>query len=253
MYMSKNVHVLSRTLFAATGIHILGTLARGIVRMCIRDDSGLPDMANDTIWNLQLIIETVMLLLTIVVFWYARRRMHYYMDLVDDADKKEMGRLQEDQLGENLSALPARTILNLTEVWAVIFIGMRMVQEVASILYRRFAGDLFALFTKGIVNKKRRLVSIYNTTHGFKYIAMMCAILLGVMVTAIILHDKWMKIASVIVAIIFLGSFAFLYMQKMQMFGQSIGIVWTSVIFHVIETVGLVAVAIYLRWKYRGV
>ena len=253
MYMSKNVHVLSITLFTATAIHILGTVIKSIVRMCIRDNSGLPDMVNDTLWNFQLITDLVMLLLTILVFWYARQKMHHYMDLISDDDKTELGRLQEDQLGENLSTLPARTILNLVEVWAVIFIGVRLAQQIASIVYRRFAGELFSLLLSGAFNKKKKLVAIYNTTHGFKYIAMMCAILLGVMITAIILHDRALKIASLIITCIFLGSFAFLDMQKMNLFGQHIGIVWTSVIFHVIETVGLVVVAIYLRWKYRGV
>ncbi|HAK58725.1 MAG TPA: hypothetical protein DCP06_07080 [Lachnospiraceae bacterium] len=253
MYMSKNVHILSRTIFAATTVYVLGSVAMAVIRMCIRDNSGLPDMANDTIWGIQLALDALMIIATALIFWFARKKMHYYMDLIDDSDKTELGRLQEDSFGDNLSALPARTILNLLEIWAVITVGMRIVHQVTSIMYRRFAGDLFSLYTSGAIKGKKKLISIYNTTHGFKYLVMMCAILLGVIVTAIYLHDRILKIFSLIVTAVFIYSFAFLDMQKMHMFGHNIGIVWTSVIFHLIETVGLVVFAIYLRKKYRGV
>ena len=96
-------------------------------------------------------------------------------------------------------------------------------------------------------------VSIFALMPRIKNKDLLSAILLGVIVTAIYLHDRILKILSLIVTAVFICSFAFLDMQKMHMFGHNIGIVWTSVIFHLIETVGLVVFAIYLRKKYRGV
>ena len=48
-------------------------------------------------------------------------------------------------------------------------------------------------------------------------------------------------------------SVAGLEMFTLSLLGRNYGIVWSSVIFHLMETVGLFALARYLRIRYHGV
>ncbi len=89
-------------------------------------------------------------------------------------------------------------------------------------------------------------------THGFKYLSMLMAILLGVMMTAVFLHDRRLEIAVPVIAGLFLLAFGLLHMQKISLIGREIGIVWTSVIFHLTETIGLFGFSIYLAKHYTG-
>ena len=51
---------------------------------------------------------------------------------------------------------------------------------------------------------------------------------------------------------IFLASFAALQMQTVFFMGHEVGIVWTSIIYHATETIGLLVLALYLSKKYKG-
>ncbi len=96
-------------------------------------------------------------------------------------------------------------------------------------------------------------VTIYNNTHGFKYMGMLLAILIGVIMTGIFLKDKLLKGVTLACTALFLITFSLFQMQTIEFFGKSIGIAWTSVIFHFVETMGLIALALYLRYRYHGV
>jgi hypothetical protein len=95
-------------------------------------------------------------------------------------------------------------------------------------------------------------VVIYNMTHGFKYLEMLSAILLGVVITGIFLNDRFLKVASMAILLFFLLSFGVLQMQTISFFGREIGIVWTSTIHHVTETLGLVFLSLYLSKRFKG-
>ena len=96
-------------------------------------------------------------------------------------------------------------------------------------------------------------MSIYNLTHGFKYQGMLIALLLGAMMTGIFLDDRALKITSIVIACLFMLSIAGPEMFTLSLMGRRYGIVWSSVIFNLMETVGLFALALYLRWRYNGV
>ena len=175
------------------------------------------------------------------------------MGIVEEDDREEMGRLQEEVFGEKLSSLSAQEVSKLLQIWAVIFIGAQIVYEVSSSLYRGFVNDLFDLLSVAVFQDASALLSIYNNTHGFKYLAMVISILIGVMMTGIFLDDRFLKGVAVGTAFLFLVCFALLQIHTVSVLGRSIGIVWTSVIFHFLETAGLVCFSLYLRGKYQGV
>ncbi|MBO4396193.1 MAG: hypothetical protein J5819_07600 [Eubacterium sp.] len=254
MYFSSKKHFLTDALLIVTGVNTLGYIAMVIVRMILKvKKKGMPDMLNNTIWTIQLIVSLVTVALICFVFIYKAKKFSHYMSLFEKDDMDDMGKLQEQYMTESkLSTLQASDITKLIQLWLVIFTFVQIINEFCSILYRRFAKSLFDLYQSGHVEVKQDLVSIYNQTHGFKYLAMTCAILIGVVVTAIFLSDKYLRLVFFIVAAVYFFSFAFLDMVKIPLFGRTIGIVWTSMTFHAIETVGMVIFAIYLRKRYRG-
>jgi hypothetical protein len=72
------------------------------------------------------------------------------------------------------------------------------------------------------------------------------------MMTAIFLRDRRLGIAVLMIAVLFLLAFGILQMQTITFTGREIGIVWTSVIFHLTETVGLFGFSVYLAKHYKG-
>ena len=47
----------------------------------------------------------------------------------------------------------------------------------------------------------------------------------------------------------FVLAFAVMQMNTITLAGRTMGIVWTSVIFHALQTIGLFSIALYLRNK----
>jgi hypothetical protein len=95
-------------------------------------------------------------------------------------------------------------------------------------------------------------VMLYNMTHGFKYLEILAAILLGVVMTGIFLNDRYLKLASLVILTLFLISFAVMQMQTVYLMGREVGIVWTSIIYHLTETLGIIFLSGYLNIRYKG-
>ena len=254
MYFSKNKHLLSRALMATAGLNLAAAVVIAILRILInRQNAAAPDMADALIWNMQMVVSIVQLVATCAVFWYAWRKLAQYLKAVPEEDREEMGRLQEEAFGGNIAALSAEAIRRLLEIWAVILIGTQFVYDITSIVYRNFVFQLFGAFLMAGAIGNGAFESIYNNTHGFKYLGMLIAIFLGIMMTGIFLNDKLLKGAAVVLTLLFLFSFSVSQMSTLSIFSRSIGIVWTSLIFHITDTVGLLIMAVYLRKHYLGV
>ena len=253
MYFGSHKHLLSRTLLWAAALNIITMGLSALVRLLLRNAvSFFPDMTEDYIWVTQIVFSFVRLLVMFMVFVIAWRKVTKYMGVVEEDDLAEMGRLQEEVFGREISSLSADAISRLLQIWAVILIGTQFVYDITSLQYRRFVNELTLLLSNGEMLTGTSFISLYNSTHGFKYLGMLIAILLGVMMTGIFLNDRLLKILTASITGAFLLSFSVFQMYTFNIFGRSIGVVWTSVIFHITETVGIIALSLYLRKKYRG-
>ena len=255
MYLNNSKHVLSRVLMTAAAINIAAAILAGVLRFIINRNTSLaPDMADGITWMAQMTVSFVQLVMLCVLFFYAFRRLGRYMSTVADDDREAMGKLQEEVFGrKNLPVLSADAIRRLLQIWSVILIGVEFIYDITSSVYREFMMQLFnmELLTGGIFSGGFTI--LYNSTHGFKYLGMLIAILLGIMMTGIFLDDRILKTVAIVLAILFLTAFSVFQMHTISFFGRSVGVVWTSVIFHATETVGLLTVAIYMRTHYQGV
>ena len=251
MYVSRKEHYLSNSLYWAAGIHTAANAILAVTRRIARiKNSNVPDMENGIIWASQIAVSAMLVLFMAFVFINSYEKLKKAMSVVDESDHLRMAVLQQEVMGSKVPALTGDSIAKLIELWGAILVGIRMVYDICSLIYRRFILDLIDLSEESANSEE--FIAIYNNTHGFKYIGLLVALLIGVLMTGIFLNDRLLKLVSLIIMTFFLLSFVLLGMHTFTVGGYSIGIVWTSVIFHLFETVGLLLVGVHLRRNYIG-
>ncbi len=248
MFFGAKKHILSNAILISALARMLEFILSGILRFVAHKT----DISSELINALQIALSIFTVLLSAVVFIYYLHKAKTYLSLVDEEDRAEMGMLQAEVFGKDNSTLNGDIISKLLRVWFAILVGAQIMYDVSSGLYSRFIALLN--FTTALYGDATGAgyAYFYDFTHGFKYQGMLIALLLGIVVTAIFLDDRVLRVMSYVVALLFLLSSLFMRMTSLNMLGNVVGIVWTSVIFHVIDTVGLMAFALYMRIRYKG-
>lgn len=151
------------------------------------------------------------------------------------------------------SKVPTKRQKQLLYLWGIILIFVQSIYDITIILYDRLLTDVINFINTDVTKDVfDAYTSFYNSSHGFKYLGMFIAILLGMVATSIFLDDKELAIACIIIAIAFMSAFSFLKMMKVNIdiLNINIGIVWTAVIFHSLQTIGLLIFGIYIQKKH---
>ena len=253
MYFSPKKHILSNVILYVTVIRFVGFCLSGLARVAVRSGGFEPDMADAYVWRIQSVTAIITVAASAVVFSYALMKIKQFISVVPEEDRDDMAVLQAEAFGEGNSNLSADIIRKLLETWFVIFVGVQLMYEVFSEVYRHFVLDLYQAVVKYTGVTSDTYTSLYNLSHSFKYQGMLIALLLGVIMTAIFLDDKTLMLVTILAASIYLLSATGLEMMTLSVLGESVGIVWSSVIFHLIDTIGMIGLALYLRIKYHGV
>lgn len=253
MYLNTKNHFLSKSIMLAAIVKIVAAFCEGGIRLFMRKSTLLsPDMLDIYLWHSQIAISLLQIFVTALIFYLAYKKLNYYIKLFDRDDLKGMGELQKEYLGDNIASLSVSSVNRLLQLWAVIFVGAELIYVFTSIMYRKFIGMLMDALSLGEGMTDGTFIMLYNMTHGFKYLEILSAILLGVVMTGIFLNDRLLKLASTAILAVFLLSFAVLQMQTVYLMGREVGIVWTSIIYHATETIGLFILSLYLTKKYKG-
>ena len=253
MYINVRKHILSNAILGVALVKIIAAFLEGSLRIILKSRQySTPDMLDSILWNCQLAISAVQILFIAFIFYYSWKKLNHYMNLVPKEDRDSFGKLQKEFLGDHIASLSVSSVNRLQQLWAVIFIGAELIYIFTSIMYRRFIGMLMDALSGSSSLTDGTFVMLYNMTHGFKYLEILSAILLGVVMTGIFLNDRALKLSSLAILALFLISFAVLQMQTVYLMGREVGIVWTSIIYHVTETLGLVLLAFYLSRHYKG-
>ena len=253
MYISVNKHILSRAIMSVAIVKLIAALLEGVVRFFLeKNNSSSPDMLDIMLWHSQLIISLLQIAITAVIFFVTWKRLNHYVSVIPPEDRKSMGDLQKEYFGENIASLSVSSVNRLLQLWAVIFVAAELTYLFTSIMYRRFIGILMDALSNGEAMADGTFIMLYNMTHGFKYLEILSAILLGVVMTGIFLNDRYIKLGSLAILLLFLISFGAIQMQTVNLLGREIGIVWTSLIYHITETLGLALLSLYLSVRYKG-
>ena len=138
-------------------------------------------------------------------------------------------------------------------VWGFVLIFVQIIYDITSAVYRNTINHVYDMVVVKESNVFNASFSIlYNSTHGFKYMGMFMAIVMGIVLTGVILKDKKMIFGSFMLVFIFMIAFCLLQMYtfNLDFLGLQIGVVWTSVIFHLLNTIGLMYYGMYIYNHY---
>lgn len=147
------------------------------------------------------------------------------------------------------------TVRKLLVLWGVILIPIQLINDVIVMLYTRMLVLIYQVFQAGNVDPDGRIFAlVYDSTHGFKYICIFLAILLGIVMTGEILEKRKLMILSGVVAILFLVAFALLRMDSLDITRFTtfeIGLNWASMVFHALNTIGLFGIGLYIVFSFK--
>lgn len=253
MFINKDKHMLSHIMMTVAVINLSVMIINGAIRLVLGNVVGLaPDMMNTSIMRAQFIVTNVQFILTVLVFLKAHKEIKHYRKLVPLEDEEEMMRLQKELIPEGISTLSMKSISYLVYIWAAILIGVQFIYELTSVAYRNIISKIFSMMSVAAAQDYLTFVSLYNATHGFKYIGMLIAINIGIFTSGLFLNDTFLKGMALVFTIVFLVAFLLLQQTTIVFATRTVGVVWTSVIFHLLQTLGLFVIAFYMKTKYRG-
>lgn len=254
MFISKDKHILSHTMMIVAVVNFAVMLVNGFSRLVLGRFVGIaPDMLDETITRVQFWTTVVQFVITILVFFSAHRRIVRFRKIVPVEDEEEMMRLQREMIPDGISTLSMKSISCLVYIWAAILIGVQLIYELTSVAYRSIISQFFSILTIASKEDYLTFVSLYNATHGLKYLGMLIAINIGIFTSGLFLNDKFFKIFACLYTVSYMVAFLVLQQSTIVFAARAVGVVWTSVIFHVLQTVGIFVVAFYMKKKYRGI
>lgn len=251
MYINKNRHYLSTFLMIVAITNILTMFVNAAGRMILVKSSAEVAILNNNVETMSAIISLLQILVTVAVFVYFVRKIKHIKSLIPKEDYAELAMLQKETLGDNVSLLDIDQTDCLIKLWGFILIAMQFIYELSTKVYEKMIMDILVLFQLSGLGSDV-FVNMYNSSHGFKYLCMMSAIMIGIFVSGLFLKDKIMINVAFIMLALFMLAFLFINSTSLSLLGRDMEIVWTSVMFHILETGGLLVTAIYIRFRYRG-
>lgn len=252
MYLNTTKHYLSKSICISALISLLAQIINAISRVVLSSHLSEPDMLNSMIFNFNTAVQAIVIMLIFCIFWRNLKEMKNIMSIVLDDDYEKMGILQKEFIPEGISTLKAEAIFQLLEMWASILIFIQIMSMVSNYQYKRFVSSLYDIIPMDSYENAVAFSGIYNSTHGFKYIGMFSALIIGIFISAVFLKDRFLKFTVAVITVVFLLAFSIFQMFTFATELKIISIVWTSVIYHGLETVGLIMFSFYLAKHYKG-
>lgn len=144
-------------------------------------------------------------------------------------------------------------VRKLLYIWGIILIPFQIVFEITTDMYNRMLGLVWLLLNDSYDVQNDALYSLfYDSTHGFKYLGMFLVMTIGIIATGIILEKKELIVCCIIITALFIFSFVAVSMKTVNIssLSMSIGLNFTSLIFHGLMTLGLLGLGVYVFRTY---
>ena len=116
MYISARKHILSGALFAVAVLKILCSMLEILIRFFAERTITSPDMLDRRLWEVQLGLSALQILGILLIFTLSWRRLQHLINIIPAEDRRDMGDLQKEYLGEKLPSLPAESLRRLLQL-----------------------------------------------------------------------------------------------------------------------------------------
>lgn len=251
MYINKNKHIVSSFLLIASLVKILMTMGNALTRFLLTRSDVEIAILNEKIESISFGISIAQIIIITSVFVFCIKKIQHIRNIIPKEEYEEIALLQKEMAVDSVSVLRIEQIDHLLKLWGFVLIVIQLVYDLSTTVYERMIlGILKIVLMSGV--DYDIFVGVYNSSHGFKYICMVSAIMMGIFVSGLFLEDKILIWSSLAMLIVFMCAFMFVNSSALHMLGRNMEIVWTSVLFHALETVGLFITGIYLRIRYKG-
>lgn len=251
MYLNKNKHIITYYLIIAATVKIFGMIGNSLVRFFLVGSDSEIAALNFNIDRVGYIISCLQIVILVATFVHFKKQISHYRRLIPEDEYEEIAKLQKEVLKEHVSTLSLDQIDKLLKLWGFILIAMQVIYDLTTMVYEAMITYILSLVRITELDMSI-FVAMYNSSHGLKYIGMMIALIIGMYVSGLFLNDRIMVMTSFALLAVFMIMFLFVNSSSFNMLGKSMVIVWTSVIFHASETVGLLGIALYIRYRYKG-
>lgn len=252
MYLNTKKHYLSKAICISSLVGLVAQVLNALARIIFTSKLPEPDMLNSAIFGFNVITQVLVIAFIFIIFILNIRKVRHLINIINENDVDEVAVLQKQYIPDSISTLRGEAIYQLLEIWAVILLFVQTISLVSNYKYRNFVSDLYDIIPMDNYENAVTFSAIYNSTHGFKYIGMFSAIVIGIFVTAVFLKDRFLKVLTVFITGFFVLAFTIFQMVTFYTELKIISIVWTSVIYHGLETIGLIFFSIYLAKHYKG-
>lgn len=136
---------------------------------------------------------------------------------------------------------------DLMLVWGFITVIIQAIYYISSAYYTEILGMMREILSVHEYTK------FYVSTHTYKYVPMFIAIIMGAVITAIILRSKFIFTTTVVICVIY-GACYGTGQEFMIAVGQGkyVGVIVSALIYHLVQSVGIMGMGIYIRRTYYG-
>ena len=215
--------LLGKFLIDVAMLNILELICKAVIRFIFKGQTML-------ISGYEAYLSMLRLLLVVIAFIYCIKRMNKLFFHSPDTKK-------------------------LVVLWGVILIPIQLINDMTVMLYTRMLELLQHVLSESAIDGDGQIFAmIYDSTHGFKYICIFLAILLGIVMTGELLEKRKLLILCAVFAVMFMIAFTAFRMQTIEIntiATYEIGINWTSTIFHALTTFGLMFIGFYIYKEFK--
>ena len=138
MYINTKKHYLSKSIYISAGIGLLAQIVNAVSRFFFDTKVPEPDMLNQVIFIVSMVLQVIVILVIIFVFSNNIRKMRHIVRLMQDDESDEMAILQRKYIPDDISTLKAEAIYQLLEIWVSIFVFVQIMSLVSNYEYRNF-------------------------------------------------------------------------------------------------------------------
>lgn len=130
-------------------------------------------------------------------------------------------------------------------IWGFVTIGVQVLYYISSHYYSLLVNEMMSDMSPYAYEE------FYASTHVFKYAPMFIGVTMGIIITGALLKDKWLVMISLGLSVAYIACYGMENMITVTLpNGSQLGLVVPALIYHIMESVGILLLGIYCKKKY---
>ncbi|WP_024866258.1 hypothetical protein [Butyrivibrio sp. FCS014] len=145
MYINVRKHILSNAILGVALVKILAAFLEFALRLILRGRQySSPDMLDAILWNCQLAISGIQIIVTAFIFYYSWKKLNHYIKHRSKGGSRQVWEnSRRSFLGDKIASLSVSSVKPPAGSFGLLFsLERKCLYVFTSIMYRRFIGML---------------------------------------------------------------------------------------------------------------